>query len=56
MKQFDTREFVNSHGKAPRGHGTWIFQNEETGDEHQGFGTYSDIKKLLPGGNWIVLP
>lgn len=30
MVRFSTREFFRSHGKEPRGRGSWAFQVEDT--------------------------
>jgi hypothetical protein len=52
----DTSEYVNSHGRMPRGRGGWIFRNADTGDEVNKNGTYREAKYALAGGRWIVLP
>ena len=41
----NTQGYENSTGKAPRGFGLWIFQNEDTGETCECNDLYSKAKK-----------
>ena len=41
--EFLSREFINEHGKAPKGYGHWLFQFE--GYEYWTHGTLTEAKK-----------
>lgn len=52
----ETALYVNSHLREPRGRGGWLFENIETDEVINLNGTYTDAKKRLPPGTWLVLP
>lgn len=57
----DTTEYEFSHGKLPRGYGSWGFAPfNETMDDPNTWewrtGTYTEAKRQLPRGEWKVLP
>lgn len=57
---FDTREFVQSHGRPPQGRGTWIFRGVD-GTTAQETGKFSAararVARAFPAvGVWSVLP
>lgn len=46
--QFDTAQFRGSHGREPKGRGSWAFSTDRRGDENLLFSpsmTYADAKK-----------
>lgn len=57
-----TRQYVTSHGRAPRGYGHWMFElrnlpgQPPTDHVVERAGTYTEAKRALPAGEWIVLP
>lgn len=60
---FLTTEYQFSHGRKPRGRGTWIFAPQGQRDNKDAWvwvtnATYGEAKKKLPvgTGTWIVLP
>jgi len=66
-KTFDTSQYRASHLSEPRGRGLWAFATRAavraargTGDMPESIewrnGTYTEAKKQLPAGDWIVLP
>jgi hypothetical protein len=60
-KTFDTTEYEFSHGKRPRGYGSWGFQRLDgdpnvPADEYWRLGTYTEAKRNAPEGRWKVLP
>lgn len=65
-KNFRTAYFENAHGRKPRGFGAWPFIRYEdniaasaVGDFDRAIvwktGTYTEAKRALPAGDWIVL-
>ena len=54
--EVDTREYECSHMRAPRGRGGWLFRNATTGEVVNRNGTYSEARRALAGGRWVVLP
>ena len=44
-----TRNFENTHGKKPRGHGYWWFHNSETGEVYDAWGksTIGEARKRV---------
>ncbi|MDX3100478.1 hypothetical protein [Nonomuraea angiospora] len=52
----NTDPFKASHWSEPSGYGNWWFRNSATGDEVNHVGNYSEVKRLLPAGTWLVLP
>lgn len=68
-KTFDTREFYSSHLCEPGGRGSWAFisyadyiatNRARCADYLDRVvwrkGTYTEAKRALPAGDWIVLP
>lgn len=61
-KTFDTRLYRTTHGHTPRGHGMWAFERAAqpgqppTDQPVFRTGTYTDAKRQLPAGRWVVLP
>ena len=61
-KTVSTRLYRQSHGRDPRGYGLWMFELRNvpgappTDHIVTRTGTYTDAKKALPAGSWIVLP
>jgi hypothetical protein len=60
-KMFLTREYQLSHGRMPRGRGTWAFAPQGQRDNMDAWvwinnATYGEAKRKLPAGTWIVLP
>lgn len=54
--EVDTREYRRSHMAEPRGRGGWLFRNAVTGEEVCRCGTYTEARRALGGGSWVVLP
>ncbi len=63
-KTFDTTHYEFAHGHKPRGEGNWAFATRQAyraakGELPEGiewrWGLYSQAKKDLPAGDWIVL-
>lgn len=65
-KTFDTTQFEFAHGRKPRGHGRWAFAARAdvraangTGEMPEGIqwatGTFTEAKRQMPAGDWIVL-
>lgn len=53
----DLVEFHRSHGvKPPRGRGGWLFRHAVTGQVINRNGTYTEARRALPKGAWILLP
>ena len=51
------RLYRTVHGRAPRGYGLWMFEARGQLDQTTSrTGTYTDAKRALPAGSWIVLP
>jgi hypothetical protein len=55
-KTVSTRQYQASHGRSPRGYGQWMFELRGAGEIVTRTGTYTDARKALPAGNWVVLP
>jgi hypothetical protein len=59
-KTFTTSKYEFSHGSKPCGRGGWIFapQCHENGQAKwvSANGTYTEAKRQLPAGQWVVLP
>jgi hypothetical protein len=55
-REVDTFEFRTSHWTEPRGRGSWIFENKDSGEEVTLQGPYSRVVRQLPAGSWKVLP
>lgn len=55
-----TGTFQVSHGRKPRGHGSWGFRDTATGMEFWATGTFTEARAALKaahgGGTWQVLP
>lgn len=56
-KVVHTTAYKLSHGTEPRGWGTWIFKSLDNGTEvATSMKTYTEAKKLLAPGEWMVQP
>jgi len=59
---FDTTEYRFSHGREPRGRGSWAFESVETREKFwaRGSQTLTEAKRELRAagkrGTWKVLP
>lgn len=61
---FYTHEYEASHGKSPKGYGSWAFRPyDERGDESIVWaqGTYGDAKRIVKQSHpriteWVALP
>lgn len=51
-----TTAYKISHGAEPRGRGAWMFFNMATETEVTVTGTYTEAKRQLTAGEWMVLP
>jgi hypothetical protein len=61
MKRISTRLYRSSHGHEPRGRGLWIFEQYVPGQPPTDItvtrtGTYTEARRALPAGEWVVLP
>jgi hypothetical protein len=57
MTRVSDRLYRTIHGRAPRGYGMWMFEKRGQVDETVSrTGTYTEARKALPSGEWIVLP
>ena len=60
-KTFSTTEFEFSHGRKPRGFGSWGFAPKGQRDDMNAWvwvnnATFTEARKQVPAGEWIVLP
>jgi hypothetical protein len=55
VRTFDINEYKASHWHAPRGRGRWLFRNQD-GKILEASGTYTEAKKQLPSGKYVVCP
>ena len=59
-KTFRTREYEIEHGHKPRGRGGWGFAPQGQRDNMDAWvwvnGTFTEARKQVPAGEWIVLP
>jgi hypothetical protein len=61
MATVSTRLYQSAHGRNPRGYGMWMFDRRHadgtTADQPvTRTGTYTEAKRALPAGSWVVLP
>lgn len=62
MTTVSTRLYRTAHGKDPRGYGLWMFElrnqpgQPPTDQVIHRTGTYTEAKRQLPPGSWVVLP
>lgn len=50
-------EWDRSHAPAtPRGRGGWLFRHAVTNEVINRNGTYTEARKALPKGTWVLLP
>lgn len=57
---FDTARFAWSHGAAPKGIGTWIFEDPD-GETVAVYGTFTEARAAVRRAHpsitrWVVLP
>lgn len=61
-KSVSDRLYRSTHGRAPRGYGRWMFElrnlpgQPPTDMVTERTGTYTEAKRSLTAGEWIVLP
>lgn len=52
----DLGQYRVIHGQAPRGPGSWVLRNTETGEQLTLSGKWGEVRASLARGNWILLP